>query len=132
MPDSFVTPWTVAHLLPCPWDFSGKNTRVGSHFLLQGIVPTQGLNLGLLLCRQILCHLNHTTESLGSPDNPGRGSQIQESIPEPRRGGERASVGRLEPLAIHVHDRLTSLKFFSLLKQCEFQSPKPNEGPACS
>ena len=92
MPDSFVTPWTVAHLLPCPWDFSGKNTRVGSHFLLQGIVPTQGLNLGLLLCRHILCHLNHTTESLGSPDNPGRGSQIQESIPEPRRGGERASV----------------------------------------
>ena len=46
------------------------------------------------------------------------------------RGGERASVGHLEPLAIHVYDRLTSLKFFSLLKQCEFWSAKPNEGPA--
>ena len=25
---------------PCPWDFPGKNTRVGCHFLLQGISPT--------------------------------------------------------------------------------------------
>ena len=28
--------------------FQGKNTVVGSHFLLQGIFPTQGPNLGLL------------------------------------------------------------------------------------
>ena len=28
-----------------PWDFSGKNTGVGCHFLLQGIFPCQGLNL---------------------------------------------------------------------------------------
>ena len=34
--------------LLCPWDFPGKNTGVGCHFLLQGIVPTQGLNLHLL------------------------------------------------------------------------------------
>ena len=34
--------------------------RVGSsHFLLQGIFPTQGSNPGLLHCRQILNHLNH-------------------------------------------------------------------------
>jgi len=39
--------------LLCPWDFPGKNTRVGSHFLLQGIFPTQELNLHLLHCRQI-------------------------------------------------------------------------------
>ena len=25
-----------------PWDFQGKSTRVGCHFLLQGIFPTQG------------------------------------------------------------------------------------------
>ena len=36
-----------------PWDFPGKNTGVGCHFLLQGIFPTQGSNLGLLYCRQI-------------------------------------------------------------------------------
>ena len=32
----------------------GKNTGVGCHFLLQGIFPTQGMNLGLLHCRQML------------------------------------------------------------------------------
>ena len=31
--------------LLCPPDFSGKNTRVSCHFLLQGIFLTQGLNM---------------------------------------------------------------------------------------
>ena len=31
-----------------------KNTGEGCHSLLQGIFPTQGSNLGLLHCRQIL------------------------------------------------------------------------------
>ena len=39
----FVTPWTVALWLLCPWDLPGKNTRVGCHLLLQGIFVTQGL-----------------------------------------------------------------------------------------
>ena len=39
----FRTPWTVASRLLCPWNFPGKNTGVGSHFLLQGIFPLQGL-----------------------------------------------------------------------------------------
>ena len=42
-----------------PWDFQGKNTGVGCHFLLQGIFPSQGLNLwllGLLHRRRILYH----------------------------------------------------------------------------
>ena len=39
----FVTPWTVwPTRLLCPWDFQGKNTGVGCHFLLQGIFLTQG------------------------------------------------------------------------------------------
>ena len=33
---------------PCPWDSPGKNTGVGCHFLLQGILPTQESNLCLL------------------------------------------------------------------------------------
>ena len=32
----------------CPWDFPGKNTGVGYHFLLQEIFLTQGLNSCLL------------------------------------------------------------------------------------
>ena len=43
----------------CPWSSLGKNTGVSSHSLLQGICLTQGSNLGLLHCRQILYHLSH-------------------------------------------------------------------------
>ena len=35
-----------------PWNFPGKSTGVGCHFLLQGIFPTQGLNLDLRLVRR--------------------------------------------------------------------------------
>ena len=41
-----------------PWDLPGKNTGVDCHFLLQGIFPTQGLNLGLLHYRWILYQLS--------------------------------------------------------------------------
>ena len=34
--------------LLCPWDFPGKNTAVGCHFLLQGIFLIQELNPRLL------------------------------------------------------------------------------------
>ena len=44
-------------------DSPSKNTRVGCHALLQEIFPTQGWNLGLLHCTQILYHLSHQ----GSP-----------------------------------------------------------------
>ena len=43
----------------CPWNFAGKSTGVGCHFLLQGIFLTQGLNPGLPHCRQILYCLSH-------------------------------------------------------------------------
>ena len=43
--------------------FPGKNTGLDCHFLLQGIFPIQGLNSGLLHCRQILYHLSYQ----GSP-----------------------------------------------------------------
>ena len=44
-------------------DSPGKNTGVGYHALLQGILPTQGSNPGLLHCRRILYHLRYQ----GSP-----------------------------------------------------------------
>ena len=43
-----------------PWNPPGKSTGVGCHSPLQGVFPTQGLNLGLLHCRQILCLLSHS------------------------------------------------------------------------
>ena len=45
--------------LLCPWDFPGKSTGVGCHFLLQGIFPTQELNPGLPHYKQMLYHLSH-------------------------------------------------------------------------
>ena len=51
---SLVTPWTVAHeaLRFCPCNFPGRNIGMGCHLFLQGIFTTQGLNPGLLHCRQ--------------------------------------------------------------------------------
>ena len=45
--------------LPCPWDSPGESTGVVCHALLQGLFLTQGLNLGVLHCRQILSHRSH-------------------------------------------------------------------------
>ena len=56
----FATPWTVACTkLLHPWDFQGKSTGVGCHFILQGIFPTQGSNPGLSHCRQTLYRPSH-------------------------------------------------------------------------
>ena len=63
----------VSHSCPALWDpmvcslpgssvhgdCPGKNTGVGCHFLHQGILPTQGSNLGLPHCRQTLYPLSH-------------------------------------------------------------------------
>ena len=50
--------------------FSGKNTGVGCHFLLQEIFPTWGLNPGLPHCRQMLYHLRHQGSSdFGTHEN---------------------------------------------------------------
>ena len=48
----------------CPWDFPGNNTAVGSFSLLQGIFPTEGLNLRLLHCSQILYRLRYKGNSV--------------------------------------------------------------------
>ena len=56
--------------LLCPWNSPGKKTGVGSHSLLQGIFLTQGMNQGLLHCRQILYHLNHQGSLIGAQGCP--------------------------------------------------------------
>ena len=55
----FATPWMATCQAPLSMVFSGKNTRVGCHLLLQGIIPSQESNPGILHYRQILCHLSH-------------------------------------------------------------------------
>ena len=58
--------WTVAHQASLPMEFSRQEHQSGLHFLLQGILPTQGSNLHLL------CLLHWQADSLsllhlGSP-----------------------------------------------------------------
>ena len=57
------------HGLYSPLNSPGQNPGVGSLSLLQGIFPTQGLNLGLPHCRRILYQVSQK----GSPN---RSSQI--------------------------------------------------------
>ena len=57
-------PWTVQPAwFVCPWDSPAKNTGVVCRAFLQGIIPSQETNLGLLHCRRIIYCLSHQ----GSP-----------------------------------------------------------------
>ena len=56
---SVVSNYLRPHGLYSPWSSPGQNTGVGSVCLIQGIFPTQGLNPGLLHCRQILYQLSY-------------------------------------------------------------------------
>ena len=59
-----------------PWSFSGNSTGVGCHFLLQGIFPTQGLNLGLpALQAEAL-----PSEPQGSPNNGTISVKMQQGV----------------------------------------------------
>ena len=62
---------------------------MGSHSLLQGVFPTQGLNPGFLHCRQILYRLGHL-EAQGALE---RGSFCPESLRT--RRGPSLSLGLL-------------------------------------
>ena len=61
--------------LLCQWNSPGKNTELGSYFLLQGVFPTQVSNWCLLHCRVSL-----PSESLRKPlGYPYPSSKIQVS-----------------------------------------------------
>ena len=62
----------------------GRNTGVGCHFFLQKIFLIQGLNLGLLHCRQILYWLSYE----GSPLIQQEGARKASSL-APWRGGKQ-------------------------------------------
>ena len=58
---SIVSDSLQPHRLYNPWNSLGQNTGLDSLSLLQGIFPTQGLNLGLPHCRWILYQLSYLT-----------------------------------------------------------------------
>ena len=65
-------PGFSGRLLWDPWDSPRKNTGMSCHSPLQGLLPTQGSNLSLPHCRQILYCLSHHGHFLDSP-GPVRG-----------------------------------------------------------
>ena len=77
---SLATPVGLDGLYPTrllwPWDFPGKNTGVGCHFLLQRIFPTQGLN------PHLLCLLHWQVDSLPL-SHPGTSSPLAEEGTRP-------------------------------------------------
>ena len=69
--DSFWSRGLQPARLFCPWNFLGKNTGAGCHFLLQVIFPTQGSNPHLLhwqVNSLPLCHLRNPTGIHGGPE----------------------------------------------------------------
>ena len=130
----FVTPWiVVCTKLLRPWDFQGKSTGVGCHFLLQGIFPTQGSNPGLSLCRQMLYRLSHpggsdakasahNARDLGSLPGWGRspgegnGNPLQYSCrhPAPTRPPESGSKNQTKTAQISPYTKFTQTTGSSL------------------
>ena len=72
---------SCVQLFATPWTTQSRNSPaqngVGSLFLLQGILPTQGLNPGLLHCRQILYQLSYQ----GSPNKAEDWESILDTQP---------------------------------------------------
>ena len=64
----FAIPWTVAYQASLSMGFSRQEYWSGLPFPSSGIFLTQGLNPGLLHCRQTLCPLSHQgSSSYGVP-----------------------------------------------------------------
>ena len=69
---------------------------MGCHFLLQEIFPTQGSNLGLPYCRQMLYHLSLQ----GSQDQGGReGTSVRNAKEVESVGPSQVALGVKDPSA---------------------------------
>ena len=100
--------------LLCPWHFPGRNTGVGCHFFLEGIILTQGLNpflLWLTHCRRILYHWATGTHS----------STLAWKIPWMEEPGGLQSTGSLRV----GHDWATSLSLFTFMHWRRKWQPTP-------
>ena len=67
---------TLCNPMDCSLPGSTVHGILGCHFHLQGMFWTQGLNQGLLLCRQILHHLSHQEMMTGKGPFPEAGSSV--------------------------------------------------------
>ena len=102
---------------------------MGCHFLLQGIFPTQGSNLGLLHCRQTLYHLSYQGSlqcilvgHTGRKISPSHGD-----LKEKKKKG-MATIHTRQGQCLNPGCNLESqLKAFHLLSQCVQEQDKTTE-----
>ena len=97
----------------CSQNSLGKDTGVGSHSLLQGIFPVQGLNSSLLHCRQILYQV------LADLHGEGNGIPLQYSCLEnPMDGGAwKAAVHGVAEGRTRLSDFTFTFNFHALEKE---------------
>ena len=102
-----------------PWDFPGKSIGVGCHFLLQRIFLTQGLNPGLLQCRQTLYSLSHMSNYIAVKWITWK---------EMDRFLEKFSLPRLNQEGIEImNNPITSTEIEAVIKNLpKNKGPRPN------
>ena len=91
-PMSELEPTRLLH----PWGFPGKNTRVGCHFLLQGIFLTQELNLSLS-CISYIEGGFFTTEPPGKLWHVGSNPDPHDQESDPRHLHRKCGVWTTGP-----------------------------------
>ena len=101
--------------LLCPWNYPGKNIGMCCHFLLQGISPIQGSNLGLLNCREVLYSLSHK----GSP-----------RVHRFTKNGQTSSTAILHGVQSLLNTKSFSWQFSQTGKSSEYSAGVP--GTRCS
>ena len=72
--------------LLCPWDFPGKNTRVGCHSLLQGNLPDPGIERTLVFCNSCIVRWILYHQPPGKPNKGLFHPKCQQGSPTPPPG----------------------------------------------
>ena len=122
---------------PLSMESLSENTGMSSHSLLQAIFPTQGLNWGLLHCREILYCLSHQRTLINNKrNNLFRGRKItieikKSSHPYKKRkkskGFKKKYLLRAIWLKNHMHAYITSEH--GLVCQNKNQIPQQSVSP---
>ena len=94
MSDSLRTHGLWPTRLLSPWDFLGKNTRVGYNFLIQGIFPTQGFNQGLLHLQVDSLSLSHQGKTYYSPQDCKKDLAAEQQHGSHQMGPGRAFISQ--------------------------------------
>ena len=101
--------------LLCPWDFPGKNTAVGCHFLFQGIFLTQGWSPRLLHWQVDSLPLSHKGSPLLPVQTETQAFGILLTVGVDEQALEKGSVFRTcWVLPRHFHFQLSGCYFIVL------------------